>query len=397
MLRIFVLTAVAVCLPVILLAESGDPQPDPIAIEMPRRFRDGALAAERIPFGKENDYKPCVVRLKSGVLLAVAFHQYAQEMKVREEMLLFRSTDDGQSWSDGETLDLLGREPYFSMLDDGTLFLTTHLLDNDVRNELGYTHSYVHRSDDGGRTWETLRITAGDIPDAPPNSWVLTSRNVLELETGTLIVGVSAPGGHDYLWRSVDQGRTGDRSEKCSFDRVDPSKLWWPFHAETVFFQPQNGDLLAIARVDPRVFPSLPGTMIPEEAGDQVERMMIFRSENGGARWKFEQNLGTYGEMYPSLLRLIDGRLLLTFTARALTPQLGLRAVVGEESARGIRFNLAQDRIVIDGKTPPGSASGGGFGPTIQLPDETLLSVYSYRGADGKTHLEAARWYLPPE
>lgn len=398
MVRVLVLTAFVLSLPIVLLAETADPAPEPISIEAPNKLPDDALAAERVSFGKENDYKPCVVRLKSGQLLAVAFHQHPQEgKKIREDMLLFRSNDEGRSWSDAEALELLGREPYFSMLDDGTLFITTHLLEQDVRNELGYTHSYLHCSRDGGQSWETVRIASEDIPGAPRNAWSMTSRNVLELETGTLIFGVSAPGGLDFLWRSVDQGRTWDRSLACNYAGVDKSKLWWPFHAETVFFQPGNGDILAIARVDPRAFPSLPGTKIPEEAGDQVERMMLFRSESGGARWKFEQNLGTYGEMYPHLLRLIDGRLLLTFTVRSLSPQLGLRAVIGTETARGFRFDMAHDRIVIEARTPSGMPSGGSFGPTIQLPDETLLSVYSYRGADEKTHLESVRWHVPGE
>lgn len=398
MVRVPLLTALTIFLPIALFAESADPTPEPISIEAPKRLPDDALPAERSPFGKENDYKPCVVRLKSGQLLVVAFHQHPQEgKKIREDMLLFRSNDDGRTWSDGQTLELLGREPYFSSLEDGTLFITTHLLENDVRNELGYTHSYLHRSRDAGESWETVRIAAEDIPGAPKNAWAMTSRNVLELETGTLIFGVSAPGGLDFLWRSVDQGRTWDRSLSCSFGGVETSKLWWPFHAETVFFQPGNGDILAIARVDPRAFPSLPGTKIPEEVGDQVERLMVFRSESGGARWKFEQNLGTYGEMYPHIQRLIDGRLLLTFTVRALAPQLGLRAVIGEETARGFRFDMAHDRIVIEARTPAGMPSGGSFGPTIQLPDETLVSVYSYRGADEKTHLESVRWHLPAE
>jgi hypothetical protein len=398
MIRLFAFGGAVFLLSRAIAADAVDPQPDPIVIESPLRLDADALAAERVLLGKENDYKPCVVRLRSGDLLAVAFHQHPQpENKVREEMVFFRSEDEGRTWADGQPSDLPGREPYFSMLDDGTLFLTTHLLEQDVHNELGYTHSYLHCSRDGGESWETLRIDAGVIPDAPPQAWILTSRNILELETGTLILGVSAPGGRDFFWRSVDQGRTWDRSLASAFVGVDKAKVWWPFHAETVFFQPRNGDLLAIARVDPRAFPSLPGTMLPAETGDQVERMMVFRSTNGGAKWKFEQNLGTYGEMYPQLLRLMDGRLLLTFTVRALAPQLGLRAVVGRETASGFRFDMSHDRIVLDGRTPEGLPSGGGFGPTIQLPDETLLSVYSYRGADEKTHLEAVRWNLPEE
>src|SRR5690606_31399805 len=123
------------------------------------------------------------------------------------------------------------------------------------------------------------------------------------------------------------------KSLASQFDQVDPAKLWWPFHAETLLWQARNGDLLAVARVDPRAFPALPGTEIPQEAGDQVERMMRFRSIDGGAHWRFEANMGTYGEMYPHLLRLFDGRLLLTLTVRSLQPSLGVQALLGDETS----------------------------------------------------------------
>jgi hypothetical protein len=376
--------------------QGAEPAAEPIRVLNPKSLAGETLPAERTLLGVPDDYKPCVVRLASGELLVVAFHQHKVEgEKVREDMLLFRSADEGRTWSDSETLDLLGREPYFTQLEDGTLLITVHLLEQDVRNTLGYTHSYVHRSEDSGKTWMTTRITSDDVPGATKKDWILTSRNILEREDGKLILGVSAPGGRDYLWRSRDQGKTWDKTLACDFEKVDRSKLWWPLNAETVFWEPRNGDLLAIVRVDPRVFPPLPGTEIPKEEGDQVERLMVFRSLDGGARWKLEENLGTYGEMYPQILRLIDGRLLQTFTVRALKPPLGVHAVLGEETASGFRFDFDRDRLVIDAKTPIDLPSGGGFGPTIQLPDETLVTVYSYRDADKKTRLESARWKLP--
>lgn len=375
---------------------AAGPVDDSIPVINPSTLSVEALPVERSPIGLEDDYKPSIARLKNGRLLVVAFHQHkVDEQRVREDMLLFQSDDDGKTWSDGQTLPLLGREPCFSVLEDGTLFITTHLLEQDVRNRLGYTHSYLHRSVDEGQSWESIRIAAEDVPEAPAGSWVHTSRNVLEREDGSLVFGVSAPGGRDFLWQSRDHGQTWDKSLATEFDKVDKTKLWWPFHAETVFWQPRNGDLLALVRVDPRVFPALPETSIPKEVGDQVERMMLFRSIDQGRTWRFVSNLGTYGEMYPHLLWLRDGRMLLTFTVRALNPPLGVQAIVGEQTAGGFRFDFSADRLVIDAKTPVDRPSGGGFGSTIELPGESLVTVYSYRAADGKTHLEAARWKLP--
>ena len=100
--------------------------------------------------------------------------------------------------------------------------------------------------------------------------------------------------------------------------------------------------------------------------------------------------------MYPRFLRLHDRRLLLTFTVRSNSNDgfpLGLRAIVSADD--GETWDFAHDRIVITSSNH--GASGGGFGNTIQLRDTTLVSVHSYRGQEGKTHIEAVRWRLPNE
>ena len=37
---------------------------------------------------------------------------------------------------------------------------------------------------------------------------------------------------------------------------------------------------------------------------------------------------------------------------------------------------------------------GVGFGNTLQLADESLISCYSYRGTDDDTHVEVVKWRL---
>lgn len=370
---------------------------DPVPVLHPKKLGADKLPAQRIAVGVPDDYKPCVALLPGGELLLVAFHQHKLGGgKIREDMLLFRSRDGGRTWSSPQTLDLLGREPYFSVLRHGTVFVTVHLIKQDVRNTLGCVHSYLHRSTDAGKTWATLPITAEDLPGAPENAWVHTSRNVLELADGSLILGVSAPKGIDFLWRSADKGKTWDKGLACAFHGIDKAKLWWPLMAETVFCQAPNGDLLGLFRVDPRVFPALSDIELPKELGDQVERLVVFRSTDGGQNWRLDKELGSwYGEMYPAVLRLNDGRLLLTFTVRSLRPPLGVRAVLGAETPNGFVFDFKSDRVVLSAKTPEGKSSGGGFGPTILLSDGTLVTAYSYRTADDKTHLEVVRWRLP--
>lgn len=379
-----------------------------IPVLFPKTLRSDKLPAQRFPLGVPDDYKPCIALLPSGELLMVAFHSHELGGgKLREEIILFRSTDGGVTWSQRQTLDLLGREPYLTVLRDGTVLMTVHLLAQDIRNKDSYAHSYLHRSTDGGRTWTTMRIG----PDGfRPKAQTMTSRNVLELPDGTLVLAVDSARGRAFMWRSTDGGETWDRSQ-----RSGPSdfKSAFSHFAEAVLWRAKSGRILSIVRVDSDEHP-IAGRPAPGGQGDQRGHMVLFGSTNNRRSMKFIRmlprtnlipqagsfmqkvmDLGDYGEMYPSVLRLKDGHLLLTFTVRALKPPLGVQAVLGVENDDGFVFDFEHDRLVLDSKTPRGKRSGGGFGPTIQLADETLVTAYSHRGEDDKTHVEVTRWRLP--
>jgi len=129
--------------------------------------------------------------------------------------------------------------------------------------------------------------------------------------------------------------------------------------------------------------------------------MVLYRSSNGGSTWDFSELGSHYGEMYPALLRLRDGRLLLTFTMRTAVPPNeappGVRTVLVKETPDGSQFDFGRDRIVISDKTSVGTQSCGSFGPTVQLDDGTLVTAYSYPTAeeDGRySHVEVVRWKL---
>lgn len=384
---------------------------DPVTILNPKRVAPGSIPAERVKLGALDDQKPSLVRLPNGELLLVAFNIHPRTDKSRPftvDTILFRSREGGQIWSSREVTGLWGVEPYLSCLKDGTIFITSHLHAADANNTWGYCVSYVHRSIDGGSTWQSMRIGAEDIAGARANAATLTSRNVLELADGTLVLGVSA-GEKTHLWRSNDSGLTWNKTQACEFEDIDATKLLSPLMGEAILWEAASGDLLAICRVDPSEVPdtapakSLPG--YDPRLHDQHDRLLVLRSRDGRT-WFRDQPLGSdYGEMYPSILRLHDGRLLFTFTVRALHPPLGVHAVLGKETQSGLSIDFDTDRFVVDKKTPIDQISGGGFGPTVQLADGTLVTAYSYRGGDEmikvddfvvlKQQLEVARWRLP--
>ncbi len=371
-----------------------------IEVKNPKILRVDRLAAELVPMGKPGDYKPCVARIPGGELLVVAFHGNDASLdsgKYREDIVLFRSSDGGRSWSEGRVLEgLLGREPYLTVLRNGTLLITVHFLQVDMRNKDGYTYSYVHRSEDAGQTWTSTRVQPKAFPPGSP-TW--TTRNVLQLDDGSLLMGITTKhyslGHPPQIWRSFDCGRTWPEEYPAQFPEFPVQHPVGPFN-EAVLWQVRSGKIYAIWRVDHRHFPLLPGRKEPGGRWtDELCRMILFTSKDTGRTWAQTDDFGDYGEHYPAVLRLQDGRLLLTFTVRAFKDPLGVRAVVGEEDEDGFRFDFDHDRFMIDTKTPAGSESGGGFGRTIQLEDGTLVSSYSYRGDDNKTHLEVARWAIP--
>lgn len=363
-----------------------------ILVHNPRRLSDVAIPCERVALGERDDYKPCIARLPNGELLLTAFHQYRREgNKVMEQTLLFRSKDGGKTWSTPEKLALLGREPYLTVLPDGTIFITGHLLANDVRNQWGYTCGFLHRSTDGGKSWESIRVESEGIKPQATNH---TTRNVLQLADGTLLLGVDYDGGDGpyLMWRSQDNGKTWDKTGKCQ--PKDFKSKYGFFGGETWLWQAKSGKIWALVRVDSN---ELPIKDRPIKAGnDQADHFIVFSSTDAGRTFDRIRDFGDYGEMYMSLLRLQDKRLLLTFTVRDLNPPLGVRALLGAETDDGFEFDFTQDRLMLDTRTPVGKYQGGGFGPTVQLDEGTLVTSYSYRGDDDKTHLEVVRWKAPP-
>jgi hypothetical protein len=302
-------------------------------VNNPRKLAAWQLPAERVALGE--GYKPSLALLPGGELVLVALFQEPRPPgKVREWTGLWRSRDGGLTWSERvEVKDL-------------------------ISNPDGYTHSYLHRSADGGRTWRRLRIGAEGFP---ARAVAMCSRDLVEAADGTLLLGVGVndrdSGRLAWVWTSKDGGKTWDKTgpqvklgtyQGKAYDNYDA------FFTEDFTSLSKAGKLHHFLRCGP------PSPMYPMNDGRAVPRG--------------------------------DGGIDRMFTQRSTVYPIGLQAVLGDDD--GETWDFSNDRIVIEGKTPWGLAQGG-FGNTVELSDGKLLSCSSYRAADNKTYLEVVRWRLP--
>src|SRR5262249_37809302 len=155
---------------------------------------------------------------------------------------------------------------------------------------------------------------------------LLLGVGVNELEKGTI----------GYLWKSTDGGKTWDRSApriKLGTYQKKPYDNWDGFFSEDFTFLAKSGKLLHFIRCGPPspMYPMNDARVTPK-ADDGIDRMMRCESTDGGKTWSDLRDHGDYGMHYPRVLRLQDGRLLMTFTQRSTTYPIGLQAVLSHDA-----------------------------------------------------------------
>ena len=266
-----------------LLANEPDTS-HPIRVNNPRRIGKWSLPAERFAIGP--GYKPSMAQLPTGELVMVALFGEQHEGKRREWTGLWRSTDDGQTWTDlHRVTDLIGREQWLTCISDGTLFATCHLLSRDWNNKNGVTHSYIHRSTDNGHTWERTRIAGKKFE---PNAYTMCSRNVVEKPDGTLLLGVGlngVPGRVAFIWTSKDRGKTWESGPQVKFGQYQ-DKIYDNFDCfftEDFTYLTEKGSLLHWIRCGPPspMHPMNDGRPVPT-GNDSIDRTMFCYSVDDG-------------------------------------------------------------------------------------------------------------------
>jgi hypothetical protein len=350
------------------------------------------IACRRKPLGGAQARKPNLTRFPDGELLLTCFHDHYEPHEdgwLSEHIMLYRSLDGGQTWEARHCDHLWGKEPYLNLFRDGTLVITTHHLAEEVRNRTGQCLAVLHRSTDRGRTWESHTITTASVPDDVGMTY--SSRNIIELEDGALLMGLGCGHGNDYMCRSLDRGKTWT-PQRTVFHGYDQRGYAQSPYWEGYLWVAGPRRLFMLARCAPgdmgltEEIEGLPNFDWSSGSGlDQFEIEILFESNDDGLTWYPRRAINLLSVMYPSVTALPDGQTLLTFTVR--TPNagnhMGVQAMLLGEDADGVPcFDLTADRIVIDEKTPDCLQTGGGFGNTISLGDGWLLSTYSYYDAD---------------
>ena len=375
------------------------------------------IPAELVELEGNYNFKPYIAELPDGEILMSLSHTHDEEAVTGGTLTVhpvtYRSADGGRTWGGGRHVPEMvgGHEPAVTVI-DGVVFVTAHF-GKPPRNDpiAGHDHFYnvIYRSEDAGRTFEALDITAEFLGD-PDEDQAESTRNLLRLRDGRIILGVDC-GMRSYLLLSDDLGKSW-KSRRIETDGVS-----WQgagrscLMSESVLFFSPSGRLMMLSRLDytqarfDRDLPLLPD--YHRKTGlDQFDGEVLFEADGDLARWKPLRAVGFPALMYPSIVDLGGPRQLFTFTVREIPPansgcihpKVGVQAAIVEERSDGFMdFRLDEDLIVIDDCTPASQRNAGCFGNTIKIADGTLVTPFSFpiidpeilQLADNKAYLDA--------
>lgn len=326
-------------------------------------------------YGKRDEYCawPSIARLAGGALV-VAFCRSEEHLGPSGEILVVRSTDNGETWSEPVTVYnsiIDDRESGFTLMTDGTLIMhmwSTHHKDHmylslsqdsyegdvlrrwinrvnssEYRNAAGLEGGTTAISRDGGKNWTP--------PVAGPDS----IHGGCILNDGTALVA-------SYRNRSAISIYEGDPAH-------DGESMAWKIRSQIptpVLRSTRFGEPHIAALPSGRVVAALRSTAIPYN--DMSERNLLWMtySDDAGRTWAEAYPTPLWG-FPPHLLVLNDGRLLCTYGYRR-TP-FGQRACISED---GVTWRAEQEIVIRD----DAENLDLGYPASAQIDDRTIITVY---------------------
>ena len=227
----------------------------------------------------------------------------------------------------------------------------------------------VSRSPNGGRTWQ--RSLDVELPDGV--SYLIPFGDVVRME-GRMLAAPFYQEERD--WNSTSRPATGKGSAYLLYSR-DDGRTW----GDGVVLGPDDYNETSVLRLRADRWLAASRTY-----GDG--HLDLFVSQDEGRTWKNAGPLTLPSQHPAHLMRLADGRILLTY---------GIR----EKGHQGVGRRLSDD----EGKTWKAptrivnlvESTDGGYPSTIQLPDGTLVTAYYSKGVPEhrRYHMGVVRWSLP--
>lgn len=277
--------------------------PTPVVIRQNHPNGPAYQEGQEIVFQIPSMKRPRMVRLESGRLVMVAT-AWLHETLI-ETPICLHSDDDGHTWVDVREIPWHG-----TLVNLGNNHLMT------------INEGKISDSLDGGRTWRSPR----ELP--------LTSYGHAPIHHGSVLAegddvyalffhegparGPVGWTGHTALWRSRDRGRTWESP-------VDLPHEWDT--SEGSIARAADGALVASLR-------TAQAEGLPSYC-DHWRRITVARSTDDGKTWCDRQVYFRYGKVHSELLRLPDGRILMTYAVRMgeLDGQLyhGIEAVISRD------------------------------------------------------------------
>ena len=287
------------------------------------------------------------------------------------------STDGGKTWSEGEGIP---GEPFKGpegrLINVACKWWQEHpATERDELEKQGYyvynvregvvaicAGAYWSWSDDGGKTWEKKDI------DMPFTADLGSGMNSLQLDDGTIVFpvyGIEKVGQADSSWvlRSTDYGQTWSLITVATHPDGKT-----PFD-EPEMIECKSGRLLIVMRT-----------------GVGNDHLWQAVSDDRGVTWHDLKDTGVKGHP-PDLLRLQDGRILLTYGYRH--DPFGIRAVVSSDE--GETWDLQHIWVLRD----DGGGVDLGYPHSVQLKEGTVVTMYYFFEPGGTQYIACTRWRVP--